>query len=312
VRPVCLVACVLVIGASRAGGAAPFDLAACARTVAAPGSGAALADGGAERGGPPPPSTRFALLDARARTASAAAIAAAFPASWHARVELDATGMVHQLQLALPGKLAPAELAPVVLGLVRAHPCLFGVIDPAQVAAHVYIDRYIMLDVRPHAVGGIGVASDVSRDGTTTVTLTGHLWPVAEPAIAVEPARLLRRYLGHELTQRIELFGTAYTAPGTMIRHSKALTQDFRWQPGPILVCGHGGLDVRAGVWVEVAGTADHDPVIRELPAPLDPQAGRPIAGAWIMPIVVDPDENYTPEDRTNAAGQACLGLPTT
>ncbi|HEY0250555.1 MAG TPA: hypothetical protein VGC41_03470, partial [Kofleriaceae bacterium] len=52
----------------------------------------------------------FAHLDATQRTRLAAAVR--FPAEWHAKVELDATGMAKEITLDLP---ATANLAPTLL-----------------------------------------------------------------------------------------------------------------------------------------------------------------------------------------------------
>src|SRR5262249_35873604 len=141
-----------LVVAARRSEAKPFDIAHCASDVGAAATAAVLANVPSERGAPPPELDRIALLDAAARATEARAIEEMFPASWHAHVELDATGMAHVVAIELPQKLTAEQALAPALAFVRAHPCLFGISEPGALGAHVGETRLVF--ARPHHTVG--------------------------------------------------------------------------------------------------------------------------------------------------------------
>jgi hypothetical protein len=301
-----------IAGAPLARAAPPPELAACAQAVT---TGAAspvdLAQLPAETAHGAGVRARFALLGAAARTAEQAAIAAWAPA-WKPTVEVDATGMATRVAITLPGARTPAAELPDALAFVRAHACLFGVADPAAIAAHVYDERYIFVTREPASIGAIAI--DVAAEhGATTVTITGHFWPIADAEVTV-PHAALARYLGRAMTQDWEDLAKA-TFGNHRTLHVKTSERELRPEGGHALICRKGVLDVHAAAYLDLAGTPDPDgPAsdrarLAELPAVISLDDGAPYGKAWIMPRRIAPDENYAGEDRMNDAGAACLGI---
>jgi hypothetical protein len=129
-----------------------FDLPACAADLAPAAEVRTIADLAGERGTPPPQLARMPLVTAAVRTRAEAAIAAAWPESWHPHVELDGAGMAELITLDVPGVHGAAELAPEVQAFMRAHACLFGLAAPDHVHVAPYLDRWLTLSVDPVAV----------------------------------------------------------------------------------------------------------------------------------------------------------------
>jgi len=294
--------------------AAPLDVRACELDL---GAGAAkphsLADLPAERGGPPPVSTRIALVDHATAVATAAKLAAALPKRWRPHIELDSAAMASLVELYVPGEHSANDLAPAVLGFVRAHACLFGVTDPSALAAHATGDQHqgtwVLIDVAPRSVGAI--QADIDADhGVTRVQIHQHQWPVADPPIAMDPAKFLKRYIG--VSARIQIALIYMIDPKTR-RHTGCvprfgdITTDasrFHFRIGPVLVC-HGRIaDVQAGafVWMPYS-TGQHAPVLDELPTAVDP-AGNRFGDAWIAPAL------RTPTDDDIAYDQGACPVP--
>jgi hypothetical protein len=268
---------------------------------------ATLAEISAERADAPQITDAFPLLDAKQRTAAAARIAAMFPADWNPIVQLDATGMAHVIELELPGKLRVDDLVTPALQFVRAHACLFGIVKPVELTAHAYTND-VIFDRAPHTIGSLSAAVYPGAS-TTRIRFAGHLWPVADRTVTIEPKRVLKRWLGRTATRRIEMFGPAGTRPGLRFERRATLDLDFGLDPGPILVCDRGHLGVSAAIFVALHAEPDGDAVLAELPAPVDGQ-GKRITAPWIMPVLVAPDANWTPDDRASPAGRTCLAVP--
>ena len=234
-----------------------FDLGACTLDLAADGS---------ERGKPPPVMTRIPRADA---IANARVLKAALGTR---RVELDAYGMATAVEL---HATAPAD----VLAFVRAHPCLFGVVDPSALSAHAF-GTWIAIDVAPVSIGAI--QAEIVGDH---VRIDGHFWPVEAPAF--DHAHLLDRFVG--VAARIEA-GTAYLIDPKTHRHRGCvpLIRDvvttvsyFDVHPGPVLACRPDAVEVVPGAFVTGPDPIVRTSVLAELPAALDP------AGAKIDPAIV-------------------------
>ncbi len=288
--------------------AAPLDVRACTLDL---GPGAAmpqsLAELPAERGAPPPVSTRIALADHATTVATAATLSAALPARWRPHVELDTTGMATHVQLEVLGEHKPNELVPDVLAFVRAHPCLFGVTDPKALVARASEIRgpWVLID-QPGSFGAIQ-AEVVADHGVTRVRIDQHLWPIARPPIAIDPNRVLAHYLG--LAAHLEI-GTRYLVdPKTrqhtgcvpMFKDEVTTADSFALRAPPLLVCRDRIAAVTAGAYVVLPGMPVRvDPVLKELPAALDP-TGAVIARPWIVPA-----ERPTGEDNLEFDVGAC------
>ena len=200
------------------------------------------------------------------------------------------------------------------LAFVRAHPCLFGVADPAAITAHVYLDRWIFIDRAPSTLGAIEISIEASRTATA-VRVEGHLWPIDDAAVPLAPTHVLARYLGRAIVQDWEdlspkTFGNHRTL------HRSASDHDFRFEGGRALLCRKGVLDVHAAAYVELLGKPDPAAPasdrarLGELPTVVALDDGQPFGAAWIFPRQVAPDDNASGPDRMNAAGAACLGVP--
>ena len=303
----------LAVAAPTAAAAAPA-LGRCALAVrpgaARPG---ALADLPTETATGAGLRTRFALLSPAARHAEEVALAAWAPAGQLA-VEVDATGMAVRVALRYPARRTPADALRDVLAFVRAHPCLFGVVDPLATTAHLYIDKSVYLDEAPHTIGQL-TANFVDDDasGTTTVTLAGHLWPIAGGEVAFEPRHVLARYLGAPIAQDWEDLSTRNGTFGNhrTLRHVTGET-DFRYDAGHALICRRDELVVQAVAWIALSGVPDPTAParatrrLRELPTVVSIDDGEPFGPAWIMPDPTVPPDNSAP-DRANPAGLACL-----
>jgi hypothetical protein len=208
--------------------------------------------------------------------------------------------MVDTLELHVPGTHTAQQLAPSILAFVRAHPCLFGVVDPAGLAAHAtgpkHEGTWVLIDVAPRSVGAIAAEVDADR-GRTQVRIRHHLWPVADPAIAVTPKQLLARYLGVSFK---ELVGERYMVDPATRRHTGCLPifkthlteeSSFSWRAGPVLICRGTVADVTPGAFVWAHGYSGGDPVLAELPIVLDP-TGRPLDKPSIAPALRAPSDD--------------------
>ncbi|HTR51167.1 MAG TPA: hypothetical protein VMJ10_10710 [Kofleriaceae bacterium] len=245
--------------------------------------------------GPPPASAGFVLHDAHALAAAARAIAAALPRAWRAHVELDATGMAKLVELHFAGTRSPTENANTLLDLVRAHPCLFGVVAPAALVAKpigsnehalVYFDSRGFVTARK--LGTLYASLDVEGGGLHVV-LERHLWPVIDREPAIDPARMLARYLGHTYGEhggyRMRLDPSTHEprACEPMVSNRIAELASFRWRAEPILACRGDHADVVYGARVDLHGAMRRDPVLAELPTALMPD-GTPVPEPRIAP----------------------------
>jgi hypothetical protein len=286
---------------TRQGEAAkPFDLATCQLDVAPVRAARALRDLTGERGKPPPVMTRIARVDRRDAAATATALAAALPGTWKPTIELDVSGMASVVEVHVPGSHTTLELAADVLGFVRARPCLFGIVEPAALDAHVigaqHQGTWVLFDVRPRSVGVI--QADVESEGDTTrVRIEGHLWPIADATPAIDEGRMLARYLGLGATihagERYMVDPATHRHTGCVPIYRDVVTEPatFRVQPGPILACRARTLEVVAGAVVSLPSMKPgHDPVLDELPAALDPDGNR--ITPYLAPAMRSPDQD--------------------
>ena len=109
----------------------------------------------------------------------------------------------------------------------------------------------------------------------------------------------IRRYLARTFEQ----------VTGKVVRHPKTFDKDFTSDSAPVLTCYETLVQVSDAIRIELAGTANGDPVLAELPNAIDPASGKPIPGGWISPMRGEPDGARTAADRMNDAGRQCLGL---
>jgi hypothetical protein len=295
---------VALLAASSAADA-KFDLLACATNLV-PGdaSPVEVRRTAYERGLAPPAMKQFALHRARELEAAAHTITSALPKSWQPHVELDATGMAKLVELRIPGAHRPAELAPAILDFVRSHACLFGVVSPELLAAHAtgpeHEGAIVEIDVRPRSVGTIDAEVEVSAGGWTRVHLHHHLWPVADPKLAVDPKLLLARYVGYPMQT------TAYHMlrnPRVCVRTHRAAVateSSFRWNAGPMMLCKSEVIEVHSGAFVWLAGgDATGASPLGTLPSvlQLNGRAFDNAGGSWLAPAFRTPGEDSTPQD---------------
>ena len=287
-----------------------FDVAKCVGSAVASPDAATVDAIAGETLGPPPVVATFVHLDAAARAKLAAAVEASLPAAWHPHVELDATGMAHRLVLALPERHTAAELAAPLLAFVKVRACLFGITAPKELTVHA--DGYdVLFERAPHRIGGLH-ARVTAGAHATEIELGSHLWPVGDARPALDLAHQLARYLHRSARFDREMFGVrapdgTYTAPGHMRFTRDTFEQDFKVSAGPMIFCSRDQLVVRAGLLVEL-GADPIAPVLKELPGVVD-RRGTLLPGAWIAPVLVEPTEGYTPDDRLGPGAADCLGV---
>ncbi len=295
---------VALLAASSAADAS-FDLLACA-THLVPGDASPVEHGKAahERGPSPPAMKQFTLHRAPELEAAARTITSALPPAWQPHVELDATGMAKLVELRVPGTHRPAKLAPAILDFVRAHACLFGVIDPTALDAHATGPEHegasVEIDVRPRSVGTIDAEVELSDGGWTRVHIHHHLWPVADPKLAVDPKQLLARYVGYPMQT------TAYhmlkNRRGCVRTYHAAVSTEssFGWNAGPMMLCKSEVVEVHSGAFVWLAGgSATGDSPLSSLPRVLQPNGGSldNAGGQWLAPAFRMPGEDSSPQD---------------
>jgi hypothetical protein len=246
--------------------------------------------------------TRFALLDRDHRAEIEKALARTLPQN--ARVTVDATGMADTVTFELPGAHTGDDLRADVLKLVRANACAFGVIDPSDLEA-VAQPRAIVVVEKPRRIGAIRVTVD-GRRKITTVTLRGHLWPVAPPG-KIDTRAAIASYVGRPI--EVELKSPEPRLDGVYVREVRKIqAADLVASPGPVLACSKSFVDVVAAVHVDFAHAFPLIVGTSPLPAVVD-AAGKPVAAGWIAPVVVEPGADWAQPDRADAAGRTCLNL---
>jgi hypothetical protein len=285
-----------VVVAPPAPPAPPFDLLACA-TDLGPGE---LAP---ERGGPPPTMTRFPLHARAELEAAARKIAAALP--WHAHVELDATGMGKSVELHLAKNLPPSEDVRIALDVVRAHPCLFGVVAPTQLAAHATGPNHdggtVLFDVSPRQIGALAARVELEGRGEV-MRIDLHLWPVADRQPALDPTRAFARYLGRRYTRHegwhylVDRHTLRHTGCVPIVRERVSDVSSLSWQAGPLLACRGRFAEVEYGAFVWSPGYAGGDERLAELPKAVLPD-GTLMPAPWIAPGLRAPDGDDPPAD---------------
>jgi hypothetical protein len=124
------------------------------------------------------------------------------------------------------------------------------------------------------------------------------MWPVADPPLAMDPAKLLARYVG--LEAHLET-GTRYLVDPKTHRHLGCVpiyhdevtaVSSFAVRAGPVLECHSGFASVTSGAYVSLRGaTSQIDPALKQLPAVLD-AAGAAIAEPWIVPPLRAPTDD--------------------
>ncbi|HEY1554323.1 MAG TPA: hypothetical protein VGF94_05780 [Kofleriaceae bacterium] len=266
-----------------------FDLLACATDL---GRGA-LAP---ERRGPPPVMPRFALHSRRELDAAARAISTALPARWHVHVELDATGMETSVELHVDGTRPPADTAQILLALVRAHPCLFGVVAPAELTAtgDGSVEHQVIRFDEPHAIGNLYASAD-SEGHADHVAVASHLWPLADRAPVIEPSRMLAGYLAHAYGVQsgwrylIDPATHVHTGCSPIVSDRVADVSAFRWRAGPLLACRGSYAEVVYGARVDLHGAMRRDAVLATLPTALLPD-GTPVPVPRVAPAARDVD----------------------
>jgi hypothetical protein len=282
-----LIAIACVVGLPRAAGAVRmFDLGACSLDPKA---------------GPPPVMDHVTLVDAK----SAAELAAKLAAQLNMRVELDTAQMATLVEFHVPGQRTAAELAPDILAFVRAHACMFGVVDPAALSAHAtgpqHDGTWVLIDLKPRSIGAIQAEVDI--DGKTTrVRIEHHLWPIADVTPTIDLEHMLARYIGRAVTIHR---GWRYLVDPATHRHRACVpiyrdviteASTFNWRGGPILVCGKRSAEVRAGafVWIDPM-RSNTDAALAELPTALDPDGNR--FASFIAPALRSPDDDSLAAD---------------
>jgi hypothetical protein len=269
-----------VAPASPAPPAPAFDALACATKL----------DKGAharELERPSEPVERFVLHDAHELADAALVIATALHEAWHPHVELDAMGMATLVELQLPHGFLPSDGKSVVLDLVSTHPCLFGMLAPDAVTVTQPVPAsadwmQLVIEAQP-SIGAI-TAFVEARSGGLHVSIQRHLWPIRPHVVAVDPARLLARYLGRRVTtlsgERMIVDPKTHERLGCVpMRYERTLDQDsLRWRAGAVIECRGRVGEVRDGAVVRTSlWLTNTDPLSSALPAVLAPD-GTPLA----------------------------------
>ncbi len=232
-----------IVLVARVASAAPSppELSRCALEVA-PGAAApaSLAQLPAESAAGAGVRTRFALIDAAARSAEEAAITAWFPAAWHAEARVDATGMIATLAPSCPASATPRSSRPTrSRSRAPTRACSASRIRPRSPRTTTAATWCSSISA-PRTTGAIAFQVAARDHGATRVAITGHFWPIAAGEVEVSPRRVLARYLGaikqnwEDLSTRFGTFGNHRT-----LRHP-AGENDFRYDAGRTLNLSQG------------------------------------------------------------------------
>ena len=183
------------------------------------------------------PVTSFPILSKEERGEAARRFASELGAE---TVGVDYAGYVKHVVFALPREVPEAERVAYVQAVIREHAAAFGVVDARQLP-YVIEEYAIRFGAGTRWTGQIS-----ARFEERTLTISGHLWPIATEAIAREPAELealVSPYYGKK-----GAFLSRCKEECNKDQHFTLDRHSFGFVPGMALICDGDHLEVRAAI----------------------------------------------------------------